>query len=313
MNNLSNYLSHGYTNRMSKYLSKVLPDRYILSLFLRNNANQKIKNNPNVVANTIPELKSSNELTNELKSICDYCKFENAITLAVFGSIASNEIIDYSDFDGILIYDENKFNSWDKIISLKKLIDEINLFTHLQDCLQHHNIIVIGKNELTYNSDEIINQLIIESKLIYGANQIELSNTIKNNYSNSLIKLINSIQIKINQEAKWSNQYFFKNMISELLLLPCSYLQFTNQRYIAKKDSFEILKNHISSTELNLINQLENIRKNWIQQSIKKSELSKKLVNKIKSDSKTQVDSIEILSEIKEDLQLLLTRLKPND
>lgn len=313
MNNLSKYLSHGYTNRMSKYLSKVLPDRYILSLFLRNNANQKIKNNPNVVANTIPELKSSNELTNELKSICDYCKFENAITLAVFGSIASNEIIDYSDFDGILIYDENKFNSWDKIISLKKLIDEINLFTHLQDCLQHHNIIVIGKNELTYNSDEIINQLIIESKLIYGANQIELSNTIKNNYSNSLIKLINSIQIKINQEAKWSNQYFFKNMISELLLLPCSYLQFTNQRYIAKKDSFEILKNHISSTELNLINQLENIRKNWIQQSIKKSELSKKLVNKIKSDSKTQVDSIEILSEIKEDLQLLLTRLKPND
>ena len=102
-------------------------------------------------------------------------------------------------------------------------------------------------------------------------------------------------------------------MISELLLLPCSYLQFINQRYIAKKDSFEIIKNHISSTELNLINQLENIRKNWIQQSIKKSELSEKMVNKIKSDSKTQVDSIEILSEIKEDLQLLLTRLKPND
>ena len=42
MNNLSIYLSHGYTNRMSKYLSKVLPDRYILSLFLRNIANQKI-------------------------------------------------------------------------------------------------------------------------------------------------------------------------------------------------------------------------------------------------------------------------------
>ena len=313
MNNLSIYLSHGYTNRMSKYLSKVLPDRYILSLFLRNIANQEIKNNPNVVANAIPELKSSNELTNELKLICDYYKFENAITLAVFGSIASNEIINYSDFDGILIYDENKFNSWDKIISLKKLINEINLVTHLQDCLQHHNIIVIGKNELTYNSDEIINQLLIESKLIYGANQIELSNTVKNNYSNSLIKLINSIQIKINQEAKWSNQYFFKNMISELLLLPCSYLQFINQRYIAKKDSFEIIKNHISSTELNLINQLENIRKNWIQQSIKKSELSEKLVNKIKSDSKTQVDSIEILSKIKEDLQLLLTRLKPND
>lgn len=36
MNKLSKYLSYGYTNPLSKYLSKVLPDRLILSLFVQN-------------------------------------------------------------------------------------------------------------------------------------------------------------------------------------------------------------------------------------------------------------------------------------
>ena len=313
MNKLSKYLSYGYTNPLSKYLSKVLPDRLILSLFVQNLKNQAPTTNVQIFTNTIPELKLSNDFVKELQLACAYYKFENEITLSVFGSIASDETINYSDFDGVLIYDENKFKSPDKINELKQLIKEINLLAHLQDSLQHHGIMVIGKNELIIQSNDIINNLILESKLIYGSNQVKLSNVNKSDYSNFLNKLINSIQCKLNHEENWGNQYFFKNTISELLLLPCSYLQNKNQNYLSKKDSFELIKSYISPQELTLIYQLEKIRRNWIQQSVIKSELTEITVNKIKLNSKTQTESIAILSEIKSDLRLLLIRLKPND
>lgn len=313
MNKLSKYLSYGYTNRLSKYLSKALPDRYIVSFFLKNISNQELQENPNIIKSTIPELKLSNDFVKELQSACAYYKFENEITLSVFGSIATDETINYSDFDGVLIYDENKIKSHDKIIALKQLIKEINLLAHLQDSLQHHGIMVLGQNELIIQSNDIINNLILESKLIYGSNQVNLSNVNKSDYSNSLNRLINSIQGKLNHEEKWRNQYFFKNMVSELLLLPCSYLQYKNQNYISKKDSFEIIKSYISTEEITLIHQLENIRRIWIQEPVIKSELSETTVNKNKLNSITQTESIVILSEIKSDLRLLLTRLKPND
>jgi hypothetical protein len=102
-------------------------------------------------------------------------------------------------------------------------------------------------------------------------------------------------------------------MLSELLLLPCSYLQYQNKKYISKKDSFEEIKSKLQANEFALVNKLERIRTNWKQVEIKKSELNISHVKSLKANSKTQSESIAILSEIKTDLLLLITRLKPND
>ncbi len=313
MNNLSKYLNYGYTNRPSKYLSKVLPDRLILLLFVDNYYLKEISSEEKAKKIIVPKINSNNNFVNELKQLCDKYNLEKSIALAIFGSIASEEIISYSDFDGILIYDEKEFASHDKIKKLKNLIQEINLISHLQDILQHHRIIVIGKQELIENPDDITYHLLKESKLVYGLNEIKISNQSKADYRHSLTKLINSIQNKLSQDQLWMNQYFFKNLLSELLLLPCSYLQYQHQKYISKKDSFELIKSHFESSDQSIINKLENIRANWIQKEISKSELNKNKIENLKANSITQVEFITILSELKSDLQLLLTRIKPND
>jgi hypothetical protein len=313
MNNLSKYLSFGYTNRISKYLSVVLPDRLIFSLFVENHISKKNAIQNNIFTIELQSLKSSSPITEELKAICNSYNFEKSIALVVFGSIASEELTNYSDFDGALIYDEREFINHTSIINLKRLTEKINLTAHLQDCLQHHGILVIGKNELIENSDEVINNLIIESKFIYGASEINLSKYSKADYGRTLKKLVHSIQKKIIQEHLWENQYFFKNMLSELLLLPCSYLQYQNKKYISKKDSFEEIKSKIQPNELALVNKLENIRNNWKQIVLKKSELNKTTIKSIKANSKTEAEFIAILSEIKTDLLLLIKRLESND
>jgi hypothetical protein len=313
MNSLSKYLSNGFTNRMSKYLSMVLPERLIISFFVesRISKNPVIQSNIDTIA--LPSIKSSSHLTEELKTACNNYNFDKSISLVVFGSMASDELTNYSDFDGALIYDESAFINHTSIINLKRLIEKINLTAHLQDCLQHHGILVIGKTELIENSDDVVNNLISESKVIYGTSEISLSKHSKADYASSLNKLVHSIQKKLMQEHLWENQYFFKNMLSELLLLPCSYLQYQNKKYISKKDSFEEIKSKLHPNEFALVNKLERIRTNWKQVEIKKSELNTSHVKSLKANSRTQSESIAILSEIKTDLLLLITRLKPND
>ncbi len=313
MNNLSKYLSFGYTNRISKYLSMVLPDRLIFSLFVETNIpnSHALQNNINSIE--LETLKSNDTLNKELKGICNNYNFDESITLAVFGSMASEELTNYSDFDGVLIYNEEKFINPISIIKLKRLIEKINLTAHLQDSLQHHIILVIGKLELIKKSDEVINNLITESKVIYGTSEINLNKNSKADYGRSLTKLVHSIQKKMIQEHLWENQYFFKNMVSELLLLPCTYLQCQNKKYIRKKDSFEAIKSKIQPDELAIINKLENIRNNWKQIVLKKSELNKTTIKNIKANSKTQEEFIAIISEIKTDLLLFIKRLESND
>jgi len=313
MNSLSKYLSFGYTNRISKYLSMILPDRLIFSLFVENHISKKNTVQNNIFTIELPSLKSNSHITEELKAICNSYNFEKSISLVVFGSMASEELTNYSDFDGALIYDEREFINHTSIINLKRLTEKINLTAHLQDSLQHHRILVIGKKELIENSDEVVNNLISESKFIYGVRKTNLSNRSVSDYQSSFKKLTRSIQNKLNQEHIWENQYFFKNMLSELLLLPCSYLQYQNKKYNSKKDSFVEIKSKFQPDELALINKLENIRNDWKQIVLKKSELNKTTIKRIKANSKTQAEFIAILSENKTDLLLLIKRLESND
>jgi hypothetical protein len=313
MTNLSKYLSSGYTSRTSKYLSKILPARLVFSIFVDANSILQKNTLKNVELVELPALNSNNILAKELELLCSNYNFENKIALTVSGSIASDEITNYSDFDGVLIYDEIEFTDYNSASKLKKLIEQINLTAHLQDCFQHHGVLVISKSELLDNSDAIIYHLIKESKLIYGDSKFQINNRNKSNYSNSFNKLKVSIQNKLDQEDKWHNQYFFKNMLSELLLLPCSYLQSKNQNYISKKDSFDLIKNQLPSNETSLIRKLENIRTNWHQKKIQKSELKKTTIKKIKSKSQTPLEAITTLSEIKGELLLFIISLRPND
>lgn len=313
MTNLSKYLSSGYTSRTSKYLSKILPARLVFSFFVDANSILQKNTLENVELIELATLNSNNILAKELELLCSTYNFENNISLAVFGSFATEELITYSDFDGVLIYDETAFNNSTSAIQLQKVIEQINLKTHLQDSLQHHGVLVVGKNELLAKSDDLTNRLIKESKVIYGNRTFTLNNQSNSNYKEPISKLINSIEVKLHQEEKWKNQYFFKNMLSELLLLPCSYLQYKTNNYVSKKDSFELIKNHVSTNEINLISKLEKIRTNWIQPIINNQELSHNYLGKIKNNSKTQIEAISTLSEIKEDLLSFIIRLKPND
>jgi hypothetical protein len=305
MNKLSKYLSYGYNTKAGKIASLILPDT--ISIYF-NDITNKIKfnhsSNDLIILN---QVESKNYCVNQIKNICQNSNLEGIFSCYVFGSIASNDTNSYSDFDGILIYDEHKLHSKKKIYQLRRLIKQINLYAHLQDSLQHHGILVVGKNELANKNDELIFNLLKEALLIYGWPSQGIPQENRNCYTGPFVKLKKSILRKLNEEEKWHNQYFFKNMLSELLLYPCSYLQFKNQKYISKKDSFEMIKDIFDKKDIQTIKQLEQIRLNWQQEQLTELSLNTTIITRFKKTQKTAFQDIETMKSIKTNLIDLLT------
>ena len=304
MNNLSKYLSYGYNTKAGKIASLILPEN--ISIYF-NEITNKIESNHNsndlIILN---QVEANNYCINQIKNICQNSNLEGIFSCYVFGSIASNDTNSYSDFDGILIYDEHKLHSKKQIYQLRRLIKQINLYSHLQDSLQHHGILVVGTNELSNKNDELIFNLLKEALVIYGGPAQGKPQENRNCYTGPFIKLKKSILHKLNNEEKWTNQYYFKNMLSELLLYPCSYLQFKNQKYISKKDSFEMIKDIFDRQDVQTINQLEQIRLNWEQEKLIESSINQRSIAKFKKTQKTSIKDVDTMMSIKPRLIELL-------
>jgi hypothetical protein len=87
------------------------------------------------------------------------------------------------------------------------------------------------------------------------------------NYGLSYVQLTNSIQKKLGSNHYLNDLYSFKNLLSEILLLPAVYLQAINNRPIAKKDSFNEIRNIFTAEELKCIDEASLLRSMWDQSS----------------------------------------------
>lgn len=178
------------------------------------------------------------------------------------GSISSNEIIPYSDFDGLIILKDNYNHSKE----LKYFLKQSKKIIHDFDPLQHHDWFIISKSELSrYDNTFLPIEVLKNSKLIYPDINLKLNITLKENidYNSPFYKLVNSLRYKLSLKNYPRNSYQLKSYISEILLLPCIYLQAKHEKGISKKESFSLAINDFKSSEWIAIDIASQIRKNW--------------------------------------------------
>ena len=191
----------------------------------------------------------------------------------VHGSIATDEIISYSDFDGLLIIDTTKINSPESLISLRKLIVRSELLLRNRDALQHHGWMLLLKDDLLNYPDDTLPLVMIKyGKVIFPSNDLSLGLSIdqnKMNYSKSFLRLSSSIEKKITEKLFLQNYYSFKNLLSEVLLLPTVYLQALNKKPIFKRDSFVEIKTCFTEEQLICISDASALRTSWNQSNVK--------------------------------------------
>lgn len=180
----------------------------------------------------------------------------------VHGSVATDEIIPYSDFDGLLIVKDQFRNSAE--LSAFRLRSERTI--RLFDPLQHHGWFQIHASDLdSYPQDYFPLELFSAAKMIFPRGETFLRGRVMENpdYGRGFRSLAGGLEKKLATGFLPANAFQLKAYLSQVMLLPAVYLQAVLGKGVLKKNSFEMIRRCFSDGELESIDIASRIRTDW--------------------------------------------------
>ncbi len=184
----------------------------------------------------------------------------------VHGSIGTGEEISYSDFDGLVIIRNKVIKSPRELGEVAIALKQSEEIIYEMDKLQHHGWFVIAENELLdFPEYYFPHDLFSYSKCLFGEKDIAIklrTSGYQHQFQNSFRNLSLSILKKLESRRFLDNYYFFKNLLSEFMLLPSMYIQAKTGKGIFKKNSFKKVSDEIGDQYL-VMNEVSLMRQNW--------------------------------------------------
>ena len=205
----------------------------------------------------------NSSVSNSISRLIDR-KYKNLFDFViVHGSIASNDEISYSDFDGLLIIKDEFFHSKD----LMRFEYESMKLILKYDPLQHHGWFKIKTSQLkNYPQSYLPHEILSYSKLLFPNQEqkiLELEIKTIPNYLGSL----NQITRNIAKQTEWNwnkhSTYQLKSFLSKIMLLPSMYYSAKFNEGINKKESFDCVKKDFSVDAWKCIETSTLIRATW--------------------------------------------------
>lgn len=266
MNAWRTYLEKGFVHRTDR----VLGDWFLFSPFSRISMKDFVNVNPEIPTHRSVPLTAYTGQEKLIRDIGNLFEARNhpALQYALLhGSIASDEVIPYSDFDGILIVKASAIESAFMLRSLRKLIELSEELIVRFDPLQHHGWQIVFAEELSaLHTTEVPSILLDESKLIYrsaGSNSTLDYHEKAVDQRKVLKQLLDSIRRKCRQANTIRDRYALKNLLSEILLSPAVFLQCQSPERTGKKDSFTLIRSYADSIDLDILDRASQVRRQW--------------------------------------------------
>lgn len=221
-----------------------------------------MKNKTTTKSISIPYYNEDLLLIKNLKSLI--YKNQNLFhSVIVHGSVATNEIIPYSDFDGLLILKDNYAHTK----QLQKF--KLNSFKEILkfDPLQHHGWFQLKESDLeNYPEAYFPSEILKHSRCIYPKElRLELNFEPNNevDYKSQLFRMLESFERRIENNWHPINLYQLKSFLSEIMLLPSLYYSVFNNKGIFKKESFIEVNENFTIEEWYSMQIATEIRKKW--------------------------------------------------
>ncbi len=223
--------------------------------------------NINQIATVEKTISSYNEkhwLVSELKTLIQTKYSALFYAVIIHGSFATNELVNFSDFDGLLIVDED--HEGDELLEAFK--KESMKLIYKFDPLQHHGWFQILKSDLAnFPQSYLPHEILDHAKLIYPETpNLTLSISINEDtvdYKSSLTHVLTLVEKQMNLNWKNERIYLLKSYLSKVMLLPSLYYAYQNSKGVFKKESFELVKPDFSSKEWEAIEKATAIRQSW--------------------------------------------------
>lgn len=270
---LKRFLEHGVRDRRDRILHLFHPalvQARHLHLFeeLKHETQQQL--HFDTTEATVPPYQGTNPVALAIASLFARHAHPAVMAALVHGSIATEEEISYSDFDGILIIDPMRIESKREAKELLHLIRKSEELMYRQDSLQHHGWNILLKSDLSgYPDDQLPFVLIRHSRCLYPLREMKVAVRIypeKMNYTQGIEQVLRSVERKTRSGAFAGNLFKAKQYFSEILLLPALYLQARYHEPVWKKESFTRIRAELEQQHLELIEEISALRINWPQQ-----------------------------------------------
>ena len=191
-------------------------------------------------------------------------KYEDLfVAVIVHGSLATNEVKPFSDFDGLIIV-KDVFVDSNELKQFKK--DSMKLILKF-DPLQHHGWFQITESQLSdYPESYLPITVLKNSKILYPFSaEIDIKIDIKHkpDYKVGLFNMINQLENKVLNKWKPKNMFQLKSFLSQIMLVPCLYYSAKNDEGIFKRESFDAVKDVFKQKEWLVIEIASQIRNEW--------------------------------------------------
>ncbi len=272
--NLKLFLEKGYVTKLDRKLSLFFPfyTSQIAKRFF-SKINTEKHSHSGSYSKVIPTVyEGNNSVVKLIQKQLSKSSLTSLKAALVHGSIGDGNEIKYSDFDGILIVDANEIKNVEHLLELHQLIKKTELLFFEQDALQHHGWALFLVNDLLNFKEHLFPlDLIQNGKTIFVSDGFTIEAKItseKEQYKIILNNLCSSIVHKASHLSTLKNQYIFKNLLSEIMLLPAAFLQAKYYKTISKKESFSQLKDNFPAIDSTLLDWASDVRINWVQEPI---------------------------------------------
>jgi len=262
VNQLEQIISHGGLTKSEKVLALVHPSLVfsVPDIILRNPC-AAIRRQY-----TIPAYNGKNANVLATRSYFEKHLANELHAAFVHGSLATDDEISYSDFDGLLVLKNETCADKRRLKqTLLKLTMSLR-FLRKQDALQHHGWMILTQSDLlNYQSGFLPVETLEKAQSILGKDSvtIELASTERAGSARAVSAMIESISGKLNNSKLYQSAYFLKVLLSELMLLPALLYSLKHEKGIYKRESFAAMKDHFDPAEWLAIDKASSIREVW--------------------------------------------------
>ena len=179
----------------------------------------------------------------------------------VHGSTATDEMIPYSDFDGLIIVKDEVLKNKSRLLRFAKHLKNTRIMMHELDAFQHHGWLVFSESDLNqYNSCVFPYELFHYAAAILDKGH-SFSLSVTQCSHQQVLQGLASVVIK--KQMVPHSLYGIKSLLSEFMLLPAVYIQAKTGNGIFKKFSFNEAAADFTTGEWQCMNEVSEIRKNW--------------------------------------------------
>jgi len=184
----------------------------------------------------------------------------------VHGSIGTGEEISYSDFDGLVIVNNGCMSDPDRLFRLVLALKETEQMMTDMDPLQHHGWFVLTEKDLECYPENYFPLVLFQyAKCLFGSKNFRVTLNSEGyaiQFKKTFYHLADSILHKLETNSFLENNYVFKNLLSEFMLLPAVYFQAKTGNGIFKKFSFEKIENE-TGEKFEVMRTISLLRQQW--------------------------------------------------